>query len=175
MQRCSRFLFLSLLCACCLVVAFAQTIPTSTAETLTGKKVELPNGVKGHASVFIVGFSRKSKEQTSEWGKRLRPELAQDHAVQIYEIAHLEGAPRLFRGMIVSGIRKGVPPDQQDNFFTLFEAQDAWKQWVGFSEPDDAYVVLVDKTGQATWKTHGAVSQASVDELKKELARVEQQ
>ena len=165
------FLMAALLCSPTL--ASAQAVPATTAETLTGKKIVLPDAIRGHVSVFVVGFSRKSKDPTTDWNKQIRQALGQDHNLQIYQVAHLQGAPRFIHGMIVSGIRKGVPPDQQDNFFVLYEGQDAWKQWAAFSEPDDAYLVLVDKSGQAVWKTHGAFTQASLDQLKKQVADVE--
>ena len=154
-------------------LASAQVIPTTNAETLTGKKVTLPDAVRGHVSIFVVGFSRKSKDPTGDWTKKLRPLYAQDRDLQIYQAAHLQGAPRLIRGMIVSGMKKGVPPDQQDNFFVLYEAPDDWKRWVNFSEPDDAYIVLVDKAGQTVWRTHGPLNDAGINELNKEVQQLE--
>ena len=36
-----------------------------------------------------------------------------------------------------------------------------------------AYLVLVDKSGQAVWRTHGAVNDAALAELKKQVAKLE--
>jgi len=166
-------LFALVIGICWPILASAQTVPAGTAETITGKKIVLPDGVRGHVSIFIVGFSHKSKDLSDAWNKSIRQEFAQDHQLQVYQVAHLEGAPGIMRGMIVSSIRKGVPPAQQENFLVLTEGQNAWKQWVGFSAPDDAYIVLVDKSGQSTWKTHGSFNDAALAELKKQVAQAE--
>ena len=156
-------------------LAFSQMVPTTTVETLSGKKVELPDAVRGEVAIFLVGFSRDSSKQVSEWNKNVRVAFGGDPKIQIYQAADIAGAPRLFRGMITAGIRKGQPPDQRDNFFVVTEDDSAWKQWAGFSAPDDAYIVLANKSGQQVWKAHGAFNQASLAELKQRVVALEAQ
>jgi ATP10 protein len=150
------------------IPAFAQSVPTTTVDTLSGKKLSLPDAVRGHLSLFILGFSRNSSHPTSDWNKNLRAAFAADHNLQIYQVADIAGAPRLLRGIITSGMRKGVPPDQRDNFFVVTD-DTAWKQWASYSAPDDAYIVLVNQSGQPIWKTHGPFNQTSLNELKKKI------
>src|SRR5581483_5778131 len=104
---------------------------------------------------------------TSEWSKNLRAAFGGDQNVQIYEVADIAGAPRMFRGMITSGMRTSVQQDQRDNFFVVTQDDGAWKGWAGFSAADDAYILLVDKSGQQVWKTHGAFNQPTLADLKK--------
>ena len=148
-------------------------MPPTNAETLSGKEITLPDTVRGHLTILIVGFSRKGGERTGDWNRRLRQELASDHGIEIHQVAELQGAPRLLRGMIVSGMKKGTPADQHDSFFVLFEGEGAWKQWVGLTSSDDPYVVLTDKSGQAVWKTHGLVNDAAIGELKRQVQSAE--
>ncbi len=169
----NRALRLTIVILLCSTGVFAQTMPATNAETLAGHKVALPDAVRGHLSLFIVGFSRNSKTPTADWNKNLRQQFANDHNLQICQVAELQDAPRMFRSMIVSGIRKGVPPDQQNNFFVLTEGADAWKKWMGFSAPDDAYIVLVDGSGATLWKTHGNFSEGALAELKQHLTLAE--
>ena len=152
--------------------ASAQVIPTTKAETVGGKKVALPDAALGHVNVFIVGFSRKSKDPSKDWGKQLLRAWEKDKSVQVYELAMLEGAPRFVRGMIVSGIRKDSPHDLEDNFLVAFEGADAWKNWVGFSAPDDAYIVVTDKSGNAQWKTNGPATDAAITDVKKVVEKL---
>ena len=70
-------------------------------------------------------------------------------------------------------MRKGVPPDQRDNFLVVTTDDTAWKQWASYSAPDDAYIVLVDKSAQPIWKTHGPFNQTLLDELKQKVLDLE--
>lgn len=153
----------------------AQAVPAGQIETLTGRKLTLPDAIRGQIVIFLVGFSRSSSKPVSEWNKNLRPIFAGDQNVRIYQAADIAGAPHIFQGMIISGMRKGQPPDQRDNFFVVTENDNAWKQWVGFSAPDDAYIVLVDKSGQQVWKTHGAFNQTLLADLKTRALALEAQ
>jgi hypothetical protein len=146
-----------------------QIIPSCTAETLTDKKVTLPNDVRGHISVFVVGFSRKSKDPANAWSKRLQEEFAGNPNVAVYEVAHLQGAPRLLRGMIVSGMRKGVPPEQEERFLVVTEKEDEWKRWANFTEPDNAYVLILNKSAEATWRTHESLNDKILEYTKAEV------
>ena len=74
----------------------AQVIPHTEAETLSGKKIVLPDAVTGHPAVFIVGFSRAGGDSSGRWGKQLRQEFITDSNVQIYSIAELQDAPKMF-------------------------------------------------------------------------------
>jgi hypothetical protein len=151
----------------------AQAVPSGQVETLSGRKLTLPDAIRGQVSIFIVGFSRSSKDQTSEWGKNLKLLTTADRNLKVHQVVELQGAPRIFRGMIVSGIRKSVPSDRYDDFFVVTDNEDGWKQWVGFSAPDDAYVVLADKSAQQVWKTHGAFNQTLLAELRTRATALE--
>lgn len=149
--------------------ALAQSLPTTTVQTLSGHRLSLPDALHDHLAIFIIGFSRASSHPTSDWNKNLHAAFSADHNLQIYQVADIAGAPHLFRGMITSGIRKDVPPDQRDNFLVVTDADTAWKQFAGYSAPDDAYIVLINKSGQPIWKTHGPFNQTSLNELKQKV------
>ena len=83
----------------------AQVIPHTEAETLSGKKIVLPDAVSGHPAVFIVGFSRAGGDSSGRWGKQLRQEFTTDSNVQIYSVAVLQDAPKMVRGMIRHSMR----------------------------------------------------------------------
>jgi len=40
-----------------LVPVWSEQIPKTAGESLTGEKIVLPDSIKGHTSVVIVGFS----------------------------------------------------------------------------------------------------------------------
>ncbi|HEY1262406.1 MAG TPA: hypothetical protein VGF06_02720 [Terriglobales bacterium] len=147
----------------------AQSIPHVTAKSLNGKVVTLPADFAGKPAVLIVGFSKAGGEQCGPFARRLAKEQPGPvgHGLLIYQIAMLESAPRLIRGLIVHGIRGGVPQGAQDRFLPLFEDENQWKQVAGFTRSDekDAYLLLVDPDGTVRWRGHGPYSETLYNQL----------
>lgn len=151
-------MFLRACCALCMlssVLLGQTTLPHSEAETLTGKKTVLPDVVNGHPAIFIVGFTKSSQSQTRAWSRQLSKDYGAETRILRFSIAVLEDVPKLFRGFVTSGIRRGVPKQDQDSFLLLYHDEKAWKQLVAFDRPDDAYVLLIDPAGQIVLQTHG--------------------
>lgn len=141
----------------------AELFPTIEVETLLGKKLTLPDAMKGHASVLIIGFTHASQSEIKAWGERLEADL------HPYSMAVLQDVPRLVRGMATGGIKGSVPDSRKDRFLLTFRGEKELKDAVTFKTPNDAYIVLVDSNGAIQWQSHGAVSDATVGELEMHL------
>jgi len=152
---------------------WAQDIPHVEAETLSGKKIVLPDAAADHPAIFIIGFSRAGGDSSGRWGKDLRKELASNADLRFFSIAILQDAPKLMRGVIKHGMRGGVPKAEQDSFIVLERDEDVWKKLADFSDPNDAYVILTDSYGKIRWRTHGnGPDTQTVNALKNELAQL---
>lgn len=100
---------------------FSQEMPNTAGETLSGKRIVLADQVRGHAVVLVAGFSHEAGNGTGAWVKAIHSDPALASSVSVYEIAEIAAAPSLIRGMIKSGMKKGVPPAEQDYFVVLTE------------------------------------------------------
>jgi hypothetical protein len=132
-------------------------MPQTAAETLNGKHVVLADAVKGHVAVLVAGFSHEGGMKVGEWMKVLRGDSA-FAAVDVYEIAMLEGAPGIFRGMIKSGMRKGTTPAEQGHTLVMTQDQSQWEKFFGVADEKEPHVVLLDAKGQVVWRGHGPVA-----------------
>ena len=139
-------------------------MPVITGSTLSGKQLTLPAAAEGHLAILCIGFSRAGGDQVRGWATRLSKD-ANIKAAGVYQIAELAAAPRFVRGMIVHGMKGGVPAAEQDHFLVLYENEKELKQAVDFASSDDAYILLLDTKGVLQWKTHGAVTEQAVAEL----------
>jgi hypothetical protein len=133
----------------------AETLPRVEGESLSGKRVVLPDDTHGKIAFLVIGFSKKGGDASGLWERRLKQDFGSDQAYVIHPIAVLEDAPRFIRGMIKAGIRRSTPPAEQDRFVILVHGEQTLKQFAGFSGPDDAYLLLVDANGEVRWKGHG--------------------
>jgi hypothetical protein len=138
----------------------AQQFPSIEGQNLREHRVKLPDG---RAEAVVIGFTHASQNQCKAWSQRLAGQAP------FYSLAVLEDVPRLVRGMASHGIKSGVPRDQRETFLLVYKNEKELKDAAGFSTPDDAYVLVLDKSGVIRWKTHGPVSDAAVEQVKAHL------
>jgi hypothetical protein len=144
------------------VSASAATIPSTTGTALDGHAVTLPRDLPARATVLILGFSQHSAGTTTAWERPLRASLPATSttggpaAVGYLDMPCLEDAPSFIRPLILRSIRKQVPVPLRRNFVPLTSGGAAWKQLTHFSpvDPDAAYILLVDRSGNIHWQTH---------------------
>lgn len=152
----------------------AATLPSLEGETLAGTKLSLPSALKGKTALLIIGFSKDSQKQTEAWGKRLKTELP---TLEVWSVVDLEAAPRLIRPMILRAMRSSMPKPQHDHFFILTKGGKSLRQTLAYDsrapQNDDAYLALIDPTGDITWQFHGPVSEAAVTILRPNVRRPE--
>ena len=148
---------------CCIAAAifglsvFAQEMPKTPGETLSGKHVVIADEVRGHAAVLVAGFSREGGNGTAAWVKAIHADSALA-GTAVYEIAQIAGAPGLIRGMIRSGMKKSVPPAEHDTFVVLTQDDKPWRTYFDVGDDQVPYVVMIDANGKVLWRGHGSAA-----------------
>lgn len=130
-------------------------IPELHSNTLTGGQIDLPASLQGKVGVLVVGFSRDSRAQATAWGKRLYDDFSHSPDVLYFELPVLEDVPRLLRGFVLRAIAREVSPAAQAHFLPISSNQAQWKSVAHFADPDAAYVLVVDPSGNVQWQTSG--------------------
>ena len=133
----------------------AQQFPHLQEENLAGQQLVLPDAAAGKVAVLVLGFSHASSTPTGAWAKRILSDFGKTSGFELYQLAVLQAVPRMFCGMIISGIKKDVPESQRANFLPILHNEDELQKLVGFKQPDDAYVVVLDRSGKVAYQTHG--------------------
>jgi hypothetical protein len=148
----SRFAILALIAG----LAAAQPLPKVEGETLSGKKVALPDG---KPALLVIGFTHGSQAQTKAWSQKARSQF------ETWSISVLEDVPRLMRGMVTHAIKGSIPKDEYDRFLLVYHGEKELKQAAGFDRPDDAYLLVVDSAGATQWRYHGPVTDEAVGQI----------
>jgi len=136
------------------IVCAAQQMPSTAGETLSGKHVVPADLVRGHVSILVAGFSHDAGMQIGEWRKALRSDSTLDK-IPVYELAMLEKAPGMIRGMIKSGMRKGLSPAEQDQIVVITQDQKLWEKFFGVEDDKHPYVLVLNANGDVLWKGNG--------------------
>ncbi len=167
------FRFMS--CLILLTTPMAQVVPQMPkieGESLAGHQVVLPDAAAGRVAVLVFGFTKASKVPTSAWASKLLADFATRPDFELYQLPVLEDVPRLFRGMVISGIKKGVPENKQDHFVPILQNEAELKRFVQYREPDDAYLAVLSRTGNIVEQSHGAPIDTNYARLRAEIESV---
>jgi hypothetical protein len=163
-NRYSALLFWIIGCVAFLASALAQSVqqmPKAEGESLSGHKVVLPDAASGKIAVLVFGFTKASKVQTSAWASKLQADFGTRAGFELYQLPVLESVPRMVRGMVISGMKKGVADDKRDHFVPLLQGEAELKKLVGYKEADDAYLVVLGRVGNILEQSHGAPDDAN--------------
>ena len=139
----------------------SQPMPRIEGESFAGQKISLPEAAHGKVAVLVFGFTKASKVPTSAWGQKINAEFGPQAGFELYELPVLEDVPRLIRGMVISSIKKGVPENRRAHFVPIVQNESDLKKRVNYKEPDDAYLVTLDPSGQIVAQTHGQFTEAA--------------
>ena len=138
--------------------AQAPVMPGTAGETLSGKKIVLADAARGHTVLLVAGFSHEGGIACGDWMKAIHGDAALA-GVEVYEIAMLEGAPGLFRGMIKSGMRKGMSGADQERSVVLTQDDKLWEKFFAVSNGQLPQVMLLDAKGSVLWHGQGKASE----------------
>ena len=147
----------------------AQQFPHLEEESLAGQKVMLPESVSGKVAVLVLGFSRASSKPTGAWAKRAQEEFGKNPGFTLYQLAVIEEAPSFIRGMVISGMKKGMSDAQRAYVVPVVHRESELKKLVSYKQPDDAYLVVLDRIGKVVYQTHSGTLEPGYGELRAKL------
>ncbi|HEV2115776.1 MAG TPA: hypothetical protein VGR48_07115 [Terriglobales bacterium] len=154
-------------------LAVPANLPQIKAQTLSGKHAVLPDDASGRVALLVFGFTHSSKPAILAWTKKVGEEFADDQNFVLYDVAVVQDIPRLLRGLAEHGMRSDVPAAQHDRFLLLKTDEQAWKKFVGYQQPADAYLVLLDRSGEVRDQWHGPFSISEDQKLAEEAQQLE--
>jgi hypothetical protein len=135
-----------------------SSVPRAPVETLSGARLELSRDIAPHLAVLIIGFTKASRTQATEWSRRLEPELPRISKAQVFQVAVLGDVPWFLRGFVIRQIRASVPKAMHPRSLLALEDADAWRRLAEFGDADAAYLVLLGH-GELLWRSHGPLTE----------------
>lgn len=168
----TRGALVQLLCTLILAtsaLAQSKAMPTISGESLAGNKVVLPEAAKGQVAILVFGFTKASKDPTKAWATKLNSEFANQPLFVLYQLPVLEDVPRLIRGMVISGMKKGVAENLRDHFVPILQGEAGLKDLVAYKEVNDAYLALLDRSGYILEQLHSSSPDAHYSQLQTEI------
>lgn len=147
-------------------------MPKIEGENFAGHKVALPDAAAGKVAVLIFGFTKASKGPTTAWADKFLADFGTRPDFEVYQLPVLEDVPRFVRGMVIAGIRKGVPENRRDHFVPILQGEPELKTFVHYSEPDDAYLAVPSRAGRVLELSHGTASDANYARMREKIESI---
>lgn len=145
--------------------------PVIAAETLRGRKVQLPDGLRGERNLLIVAYRREQQREVDTWLAALAELPHAPPAFAYYELPTISGKMRWMRAVIDGGMRQGIPDRaQRDRTITLYLDVEWFRAQIGTADRDDIAALLVDREGRILARWFGVCDEAAIAELVAALA-----
>lgn len=127
-------------------VSIGDTMVSASGESLDGGTVTIPDDFNGQKTLLLFGYKQDAQFDIDRWLIGLD---MTDTQVATYEIPTIQGMlPRMFSGVIDSGMRKGIPKPLWKGVITVYADGDKVQRFTGNQNPNNARVMLLDKAGK---------------------------
>ncbi len=136
-------------------------IPAVAANTLAGEPVHLPSDFHGKAGILVLGFAKDARTEVRDWGKRLATDYFTSPTVLYYEMPVVAGVPRLLRGIVLKQVAAEVSERGKHHFVPINDNEARWRALAHVTDPNLAYLLVVDGSGNVQWTTSGPLSDAA--------------
>ena len=145
-----------------------SVFPAFSGRTVTNRPLTLPGSSMEKPTVLVFSFSRTAGKDARLWNEHLAKDFSDN--VSAYGVIQLESAPKIFRGLAISGIKSSMPVSVQNRTIALYRDEHLWRQRLAVKDESRAYVVLLDRSGTICWMNSGAFSDSTYEILKAKLA-----
>ena len=146
-------------------IGIGEPLPELRGEFLRGQPAVLPQGAQGRVALLLLGFTYRSRFAVEAWAARFRMEFPSDPRLTFFEMPMIGGAARLAKWFIDSGMRRGTPKLDFEHVITVYADNKAWKQRVRYTDPEAAYLILLDRESKVAWLYQGAFDDAAFQAL----------
>ena len=138
------------------IVPTSAVFPALKARNLNGRTLALPTEFAGERNIVIVAFRRWHQALVDSWFPALAPLLATHPDVRAYELPMLAGGYALARPFIDGGMARAIPdPAVRERTLTVYTNVAQSQAALQISNPETITVLLVDRSGQITWRSEG--------------------
>lgn len=141
-----------------------ENFPIVSGQTLSEKEVEMPDYFSGDQVILLVAYEMDTQFDVDRWLIGLDQTNTN---TKVYEIPTIPGLfPRMFKGFIDGGMRKGIPKEMWGGVITIYAGGSDVIEFTGNENPNNTRVILLDKDGKVIFFHDRGFSVQSLNELR---------
>lgn len=140
-----------------------KTFPTVQGESLAKAQMQLPNDFPDQPVILLLGYVQDAQFDIDRWLIGLDMKQV---TVPFYELPTIQGmVPRMFKAQINNGMRAGIPESLWQGVITIYEGGEQVQQFTGNDNPNNARVMLLDRTRKIRFFYDDGFSVVALNEL----------
>jgi hypothetical protein len=161
------------------ISAAVPKFPTLNCETLNGKKVTIPDDVKGKKSVVAIAMSAKAEKSLREWNTPLYNTLIADgmgglmggrmYDVNVCFVGMVHGIAKLATSEIKERTKKSVNKKLYDNFMLSEQNVSDFMNALNIKNTDEPLFFVLDPEGNIIYQTSGNYSDNKLNSITEKL------
>lgn len=140
--------------------------PNVAGQTPSGSFLRLSDVVMGKTSVVVFSFSKTAGKDAQVWNDHLFKDYGSNPQVASSTVIMLEEAPRLLRGIIISELKRSMPPAIRERTIVSYRNEELWKHRLAVADDKHADVLLLESDGRMCWRNSAVFSDAEYTDLK---------
>ncbi len=184
MKKIMLCIMLCLFSLCTVQAQVGQTFPNLKAETIQGKKIQLPAAGKGKFTLLGLAFSNKSDQALQSWFEPVYTRFMADRSnaglfadfaydVNVYFVPMFTGANKVAAGPARQKMLKGLDAELHKHVLLYVGELEPYQQQLGMQQKDEPYFFVLDEQGQIVYATSGSYSEQKMDEVEEILSEEE--
>lgn len=142
--------------------------PQVKAKTLLNNLIEFPAVAKNKITIVCVAFNDKGRPKSDSWVKAVTEKYS-DSSIVFYEIPMIKNAPKMFRGSIEKGMRKGTDVKLHNNVANYYGDIYNYKKTLLMEDEDSCYTFLLDKDGMILYSAEGMATPENLEQINQKI------
>jgi len=161
------------------ISAGVSKFPSLNCETLNGKKVAIPDDVKGKKSVIAIAMSAKAEKSLREWNTPLYNTLIADgmgglmggrmYDVNVCFVGMVHGIAKLATSEIRERTKKNVNKKLYDNFMLSEQNVSEFMNSLNLKNTDEPLFFVLDSEGNIIYQTSGSFTDNKLNSITEKL------
>lgn len=136
-----------------------EPFPSVMGTTLTGEALRLPDDLAGGVSLLIIGFDYAARFQVTDWARHVTERYGEQPNLRILQVAAIGFMGPLLRAVTDAAMERGTPEWAKQQVVTLYgDLRELRRRLLVDGGRDQAYLVLLGRTGRVAWKAMGPMS-----------------
>ncbi len=147
----------------------SSQIPNLNADTLAGMHVHLPADLQGKRAVLVLAFNKGARSQVRDWGVRLDKDFSRSPDVLYFDMPVIAAVPHFLRGYVLHSMAAELSDRGKQHFLPIPDNESRWRALAGYKDPNLAYILVIDSSGQVEWQTSGPLTATAYTALREHL------
>lgn len=148
-----------------------ELFPSISGQSLDEKPYLIPRDLGGKKTLLLIGYRQNAQFDIDRW--MMGMDMQGIHIPMIELPAIQSFLAGLFKGKIDEGMRAGIPRELWPVVVTTYEDGKRVQNFTGNERPNNARVVLLNKTGRVVYFYDRGFSVQALNKLHKAIQRPE--